>query len=60
MATLTKNDRAQLRQKLAVNAPKPQWERRPIHEYLAFLRFVSRITPPTAARIIDVGSQWKL
>ncbi len=60
MATLTKNDRAQLRQQQAIYAPKPQWERRPIREYLAFLRFVSRVTTPAANRALDVGSQWKL
>lgn len=60
MATLTKTERAQLKQRRPVSSQPPRWVRRPIREYLAFVAFASRLTPETKVRLIDGGDHWKL
>jgi hypothetical protein len=60
MATLTETERAQLRRRQPVSPQPTRWARRPMHEYLAFLAFASRLKPESEVRPIIGGDHWKL
>ena len=63
MATLTETEIRQLRSRPQTAAPPLHWERRPIAEYLAFVRFAARIAKAHTgdkAALIKQGSHWKL
>lgn len=59
MATLTEAEKEQLCGSLKSVTHPPRTELRPVAEYLAFLRFIARSSPPPKARPIS-GANWRL